>query len=58
MTTRFLWHEWRYVVTHCEVGAGPIDAAECMHQACGLLAQQAGHLRAEVDRFIEQIRAA
>ncbi|HVJ42098.1 MAG TPA: methyl-accepting chemotaxis protein [Dongiaceae bacterium] len=34
------------------------SAAERVHQACGVLAQQARHLRTEVDRFIEQIRAA
>jgi len=41
-----------------DVVAASGNAAERVHQACGLLAQQAGHLRGEVDRFITQIRAA
>jgi len=41
-----------------EVVAASGTAAERVHQACGDLAQQAGRLRQEVDRFIEKIRAA
>jgi len=40
----------------CRADSG--STVEPAHQACGLLAQQAGRLRAEVDRFIGQIRAA
>lgn len=41
-----------------EVVTASGGAAERVHQACGLLAQQATKLRDEVDRFISQIRAA
>jgi methyl-accepting chemotaxis protein len=41
-----------------EVVAASGSAAERVSQACGDLAQQAGRLRQEVDRFIGQIRAA